>query len=73
MREKNEGKAGGVQQERVKAGGAAEETVVKGGGCCRGGRRRVESEKETHKSTRGMFLLRLLSMERAHSIKSRHV
>ncbi len=30
-------------------------------------------EKETHKSTRGMFLLRLLSMERAHSIKSRHV
>lgn len=29
--------------------------------------------KNRHKSTRGMFLLRLLSMESAHSIKSRHV
>lgn len=29
--------------------------------------------KKRHKSTRGMFLLRLLSMERAHSIKSRHI
>lgn len=71
--EKNERKASDVQQDQVKASKAAEETVVKREGYCQEGRRRVESEKETHKSTWGMFLLRLLSMERAHSIKSRHV
>lgn len=71
--EKNKRKTSDVQQNQVKACKAAQETVVKRRGYCRGGRRRVESEKETHKSTRGMFLLRLLSMERAHSIKSRHV
>lgn len=70
--EKNERKASDVQQNQVTAQ-AAQETVVKREGCCRGGRRRVESEKERHKSSRGMFLLRLLSMERAHSIKRRHV
>lgn len=43
-----------------------EDTVEEGGGG-------LKVEKEPHKSTRGMFLLRLLSMERAHSIKSRHV
>lgn len=43
-----------------------EDTVEEGGGG-------LKVEKEPHKSTREMFLLRLLSMERAHSIKSRHV
>ncbi len=71
--EKNERKASDVRQDSVEASKAAEETAVKREGYRRRGRRRVESEKETHKSTRGMFLLRLLSMERAHSIKSRHV
>lgn len=71
--EKNERKTSDVQQDQVKASKAAEGTVVTGEGYGWGGRRRVESEKETHKSTRGMFLLRLLSMERAHSIKSRHI
>lgn len=71
--EKNERKASDVQQHQVEASKAGQETVVKREGYRRGGRRRVGSEKKTHKSTRGMFLLRLLSMERAHSIKSRHV
>lgn len=42
--------------------------------CCQGWWRRVESgKKERHKSSLGMFLLRLLSMERAPGIKRRHV
>lgn len=49
---------------------AKEESVVKKEGSFQRGK--IESE-ETHKSTSGMFLLRLLSMGRAHSIKSRHV
>lgn len=62
-----------VWRDRVKTRKAPEGAVVKRERGKEGGRRGVESEKETHKSTRGMFLLRLLSMERAHSIKSRHV
>lgn len=44
-----------------------EKDVVKEGG---GGRK---VKKEGHKSSLGMFLLRLLSMERAPGIKRRHV
>lgn len=62
-----------MQQNRVTASKASEETVVKREGCGGGGRQRVEGGKERHKSSRGMFLLRLLSMESAHSIKRRHV
>lgn len=56
-----------------KDAGEGGESAVRWEGYCRGGSLRMESEKETHKSTGGMLLLRLLSMERAHSIKSRHV
>jgi len=70
--EKIAGKACSVQQNEATFSNATEETVVKKEGYCREGRWRIESEKR-HKSMRGMFLLRLLSMERVHSIKSRHV
>lgn len=59
---------------RLKLAKQHKKQLLKRQGYCGGARQMGgESEKETHKSTRGMFLLRLLSMERAHSIKSRHV
>lgn len=52
---------------RRSRGAPGEKNVVKEGG---GGRK---VKKGRHKSSLGMFLLRLLSMERAPGIKRRHV